>query len=212
MPAVGMRLIATAYTPEQFPRPDTLEIVFAGRSNVGKSMLLNQLALGQKRTGGRDRARVSRKPGCTRSVNFYDFWPEARLVDLPGYGYADMPAAGRQSLARLVDAYFSRRRDIAAIVLVLDARLPLQPLDRQMLTWGGHFHYFHLLAMNKCDKLSRSAVAQRRCELASELSEAGFAFEVIPISAATGFGVPDLVRRLREAIHNHSKGVGDDAV
>jgi GTP-binding protein len=135
------------------PAPGPLEIAFAGRSNVGKSSAINALA------GRAGLARTSRTPGRTQTINFYDLGEDARLVDLPGYGYARVPREMRTQWRSLVGAYFSAPRALAAVVLVMDARHPLTPLDVQFVAWlGENAAAPRLLALlTKADKLSRAA-------------------------------------------------------
>jgi GTP-binding protein len=124
------------------------EIAFAGRSNVGKSSAINAL------TGRKALARTSKTPGRTQTINFYAVGDWARLVDLPGYGYARVPQALREQWQRLVGAYLGARTTLRGIVVVMDARHPLTPLDRQLLAWLGDARCHVLLA--KAYKLSRA--------------------------------------------------------
>ena len=127
------------------------EIAFAGRSNVGKSSAINALA-GRKRL-----ARISKTPGRTQTINFYDLGEHARLVDLPGYGYARVSQSLRAQWAELVGAYLRSRSALAGVVVVMDARHPLTPLDVQLLDWLGGIRT--LLLLSKADKLSRAEQA-----------------------------------------------------
>jgi GTP-binding protein len=201
MPAAEFKLLHTAYTPDQFPEPGDREIVLAGRSNVGKSSLLNRLAGLTTRDVRKTAAKISSRPGCTRSINFYQFWNKVLLVDLPGFGYAHASLAQRRALGELVDAYLDHRPTIACVLHVVDARLPLQAIDKKMLEWGKHFGYFHLLALNKCDKLSRIELEKQKKLFRQEvLAAAGQETPMIAVSAKTGLGLPELARALREAV------------
>ena len=133
--------------------PGPPEVAFAGRSNVGKSSAINALL------GRRALARTSKTPGRTQTINFYGLGKEgeeshARLVDLPGYGFARAPQALRAQWKTLVDAYLSSRPTLAGIVVIMDARHPFTPLDRQLLEWLGSAR--RLLLLSKADKLSRA--------------------------------------------------------
>ena len=132
-----------------FPPAGPAEIAFAGRSNVGKSSALNALV------GRRSLARASKTPGRTQTLNFYALGESARLVDLPGYGYARVPQATRAQWRELVGAYLGSARTLAGVVLVMDARHPLTPLDEQLIAWLGEQRLLALLT--KADKVSRSA-------------------------------------------------------
>ncbi|NTV51650.1 MAG: ribosome biogenesis GTP-binding protein YsxC [Candidatus Firestonebacteria bacterium] len=195
------KLLYTAYAPDQFPQPREREIVLVGRSNVGKSSLLNRLAGLTARDARKVSARISSQPGCTRSINFYQFWENVLLVDLPGFGYAHMSLAQRRALGQLVDAYLDKRPSIACVLHVVDARLPLQAIDKKMLAWGKHFGYFHLLALNKCDKLSRIELEKQKKKFRGDILEAADReTPMIAVSAKTGLGLADLARALRAAM------------
>ena len=131
------------------PPPGPPEIAFAGRSNVGKSSAINALA------GRRALARTSKTPGRTQTINFYALGERARLVDLPGYGYARVPQSMREEWRALVDGYLRAARMVVGVVLVMDARHPLTPLDEQLFAWLGQHRLLALLT--KADKLSRRA-------------------------------------------------------
>jgi GTP-binding protein len=141
-------LRAVARVPELLP-PGPPEIAFAGRSNVGKSSALNALV------GRKALARTSKTPGRTQTINFYALGEAARLVDLPGYGYARVPQSMRAQWRELVGAYLNSATKLVGIVVVMDARHPLTPLDLQLIEWLGDRPLLALL--NKADKLSRNA-------------------------------------------------------
>lgn len=146
--------------PAELPQPGPPEIAFAGRSNVGKSSAINAL-LGRRRL-----AFTSKTPGRTQTINFYDIG-EARLVDLPGYGYARVPQAVRAQWKELVGAYLSSRPSLAGVVVIMDARHPLTALDQQLLDWLGDTRKLVILA--KADKLSRAEQAALRKKLGDAL-------------------------------------------
>ncbi len=139
--------LRAAGRPADLLPPGRPEIAFAGRSNVGKSSAINAL------TGRRGLARTSKTPGRTQTINLFDLGDSARLADLPGYGFARVSKAMREQWAQLVEAYLRERPSLAAVVVVMDARHPLTPLDTQLLKWlDGH----RVLALlSKADKLSR---------------------------------------------------------
>jgi len=134
------------------PPPGPPEIAFAGRSNVGKSSAINALA------NRRALARTSKTPGRTQTINFYTLGDEARLVDLPGYGYARVPQSMRAQWRELVGAYLGAAHALVGIVLLMDARHPLTPLDLQLIEWLGERRL--LVLLSKADKLSRGAQGQ----------------------------------------------------
>jgi GTP-binding protein len=143
--------LAAAGRLADMPPPGPPELVFAGRSNVGKSSAINAL-LGRRRL-----AYTSKTPGRTQTINFYELGGGARLVDFPGYGYARVPRPLREQWEQLVGAYLGEGRPLAGIVVVMDARHPLTPLDRQLLDWLGDARA--LLLLSKADKLSRAEQA-----------------------------------------------------
>ena len=132
--------------PGDFPPPGPPEVAFAGRSNVGKSSAINAI-LGRKGL-----ARTSKTPGRTQTINFYELGDGARLVDLPGYGYARVPQPMREQWKALVGTYLESRMP-AAVVVIMDARHPATDLDRQLLAWLGEHRV--LVLLSKADKLSR---------------------------------------------------------
>src|SRR5262245_59288964 len=138
--------LAAAGRPADLPPPGPPEVVFAGRSNVGKSSAINAL-LGRKGL-----ARTSKTPGRTQTINFYELGGGERLVDLPGYGYARVPQAVREQWKTLVGAYLESRQPVA-VVVVMDARHPNTDLDAQLLAWLGEQRT--LVLLSKADKLSR---------------------------------------------------------
>lgn len=138
------------------------EIAFAGRSNAGKSSAINTLA-------GRKAAFVSKTPGRTQLINFFRIDDGNYLVDLPGYGYAKVPEAVRRHWQQSLSDYLQTRASLVGLVLIMDARHPLTPLDRQMIEWfaptGRHIH----ILLTKADKLTRSEAAKTLQAVRKEL-------------------------------------------
>ena len=177
----------SAHQLTQLPDDTGKEIVFAGRSNAGKSSVINALAR-QKSL-----ARTSKAPGRTRQINFFDVGADMRLVDLPGYGYARAPDSLRQHWGQLINAYLERRRCLAGLVLIVDIRRCLTELDRQMLDWCENKAMPVHVLLNKADKLSRSAAGQSLITVENSLKEnAG----VQLFSAAKKHGLEELCRVL----------------
>lgn len=177
-------------SPAQLPSEGPPEIAFAGRSNVGKSSAINALL------GRRSLARTSKTPGRTQTLNFYAVGEQARFVDLPGYGFARVPLELRAQWRSLVGAYLDSRTTLRAVVLVMDARHPLTPLDLQLVDWLQGAPLVVLLA--KADKLSRSEQARTRRAACARLPQA----RVELFSSTTRQGVAevrDLLQQLLEA-------------
>jgi GTP-binding protein len=154
---------ASAATLAQLP-PSRCEVAFAGRSNAGKSSAINTLARHNRL------AFVSKTPGRTQLINFFALGEERFIVDLPGYGYAKVPPEMRARWERVLSAYLQTRESLAGLVLIMDARHPLTPLDRQMLDWftprGLPVH----ILLTKADKLSRGVANKTLQSVRSELN------------------------------------------
>jgi GTP-binding protein len=148
--------------PADLPPPGAPEIALAGRSNVGKSSALNAL------TGRRALARVSKTPGRTQTINFYVLGEAGLLVDLPGYGYARVPLAMRAQWSELVGSYVRSRESLVGVVVLVDARHPLTPLDRQLIAWLGDARH-KLVLLTKADKLTRAVRQQTLRAVRAEL-------------------------------------------
>jgi GTP-binding protein len=144
--------LASSGGAADMPPPGPPEIAFAGRSNVGKSSAINAL-VGRKRL-----AFTSKTPGRTQTINFYQLGEDARLVDLPGYGFARVPQALREHWHALVSSYITSRDTLVGVVLIMDARHPLTPLDTQLIHFLGDVRLLALLA--KADKLTRAEQAK----------------------------------------------------
>ncbi|MCL2495741.1 MAG: ribosome biogenesis GTP-binding protein YihA/YsxC [Oscillospiraceae bacterium] len=179
-------------TSAQLP-PSTLpEIAFAGRSNVGKSSLLNCL-LRRKAL-----ARVSGTPGKTVTVNFYTDGA-VRLADLPGYGYAKRPKTELVRFAELMEGYFQSNRNIALVVQLIDMRHPPTKDDRTMLAFLRDTGIPFVIALTKRDKLRPMEYARRTEEIAGEEAFIG-ARQVIPFSSETGEGRSELIEQMEGAL------------
>lgn len=167
----------------QLPQDDTVEIAFAGRSNAGKSSALNTLC------GIRALARVSKTPGRTQLINLFTLQAPARLVDLPGYGFAKVPEPIRRQWGALVGGYIESRENLCGLVVMMDVRHPLTPLDRQMLDWArAHGRPVHIL-LTKSDKLGRGAAGNALAAVRRELQPYGESVSVQLFSALSGIGV-----------------------
>jgi GTP-binding protein len=184
--------VVTAASPDQFPKDGLPEIAFLGRSNVGKSSLLNVL------TATKNLARVSSTPGRTRWVNFFRYGNDLYLADLPGYGYAKVPEAMRVSWERLVTSYMVDRAPLALCLFLVDVRH--DPTDgdatlREFLEQNG---LRYALVATKADKLGRGEVNRRTAALARSVG-AG-AQGVVAVSAQTGAGVDELWRAIQAGL------------
>lgn len=152
---------------DKLPPEGAVEVAFVGRSNAGKSSAINTLA-------NRNRlAFVSKTPGRTQLINFFTLGDNRFLVDLPGYGFAGVPLAVKRHWEELLSTYVGKRASLAGLVLIMDARHPLKPLDRQMLGWfaptGKPVH----VLLTKADKLSRNDAIQTLSRVKRELDAMG---------------------------------------
>ena len=142
------RFVVSCARSGEFPATGLPEIAFVGRSNVGKSSLMNLLL-------GRRLVKVSRTPGKTQTLNFFEVNRVCYLVDVPGYGYARAPASVRAAWRGLIEAYLSDRPTLRAVVFVLDPRRPPTDLDQRMREWFDSFRMPMVFVATKCDQLSR---------------------------------------------------------
>lgn len=181
-------------TAEQLEASDLPEICFCGRSNVGKSSLINRV-LGRKSI-----ARVSSKPGKTVTVNFYrvgDF----RLVDLPGYGYAKVPFSEKSRWAELMESYFQSGRNIKMAFQLIDMRHPATEFDISMLDFMSQMEIPYTVILTKSDKLNKTETENRLSLIREELGVFAENTEIIPFSAQNNDGV----EKLRSVIENSLK-------
>ncbi|MCP5154772.1 MAG: YihA family ribosome biogenesis GTP-binding protein [Ectothiorhodospiraceae bacterium] len=172
------------------PPDEGAEVAFVGRSNVGKSSAINRLVDQVKL------ARVARTPGRTRALNFFDLDARRRLVDLPGYGYAKVPEAERRAWAGLVERYLRSRAALRGVVLLMDVRRPLTPLDQTLLDWAVEMAIPLHVVLTKSDKLSRGAAASALAATRRALARDGASLSVQLMSSLDGSGVDALRRQV----------------
>ncbi len=177
--------IASVGKLSELPPEGIPELVFAGRSNVGKSSAINALAR-RKRL-----AYFSKTPGRTQTINFYDLGGLARLVDLPGYGYARVPQSVRANWDALVGGYLRDRASLAGVVVIMDARHPFMPHDLGMLDWIAPLHLPLLVLLAKADKLSRAERKAARANAQRKLAESSARGDVLLFSSPSGEGVDE---------------------
>jgi GTP-binding protein len=146
-----IRFLLGAHQPKQFPDDAGTEVAIAGRSNAGKSSAINAIVARQ------GLARSSKTPGRTQQINFFELVPEQRLVDLPGYGFANVPIKIRQHWGVLLESYFEQRQSLCGVIVVMDSRHPLTDIDQDMLKLAASRLLRTHVLLTKADKLSRSA-------------------------------------------------------
>ena len=185
----------------QLPPDRGAEVAIAGRSNAGKSSAINAIC------GRRKLAFVSRTPGRTQLINFFELGRGQHLVDLPGYGYAKVPAAVRERWEALLGTYLRERRALRGLFMVMDARHPFTDLDRQMLDWFGITGRPVHVLMTKADKLTRQGAQRQLGETAEALAHTYPATTVQLFSSVTLLGLDEA----REALARLLRGVEGEA-
>ena len=183
--------VISSARPEQFPADGLPEVAFLGRSNVGKSSLLNALV------GRPGLAFTSSTPGRTQTINFYRIDGKQYFVDLPGYGYARVPRAMASDWKRLIENYLKTRESLKLCVLILDARRGWMEKDLELRAWLEFHKRRSLVIATKMDKLNRSEEEHGLRAIRKE------GVEPVPFSAATGRGVREIWQAISTTLHNH---------
>jgi len=179
--------VSGAASLESLPPVSLPEVAFAGRSNVGKSSLVNAL------TGRRTLARVSAKPGHTRQVNFFDLAGKLLLVDLPGYGFAQVSRSMKETWQDLASAYLRGRPTLKRVCLLIDSRHGVKEADRETMRNLDSAAVSYQLILTKTDQLTAADVPRAVAAAEAVARKHGAAHpEVLPTSSETGFGIPEL--------------------
>ena len=200
------RFERAAVQPEDEPKAPGPDVVFLGRSNVGKSSLINRLL------GVKNLARTSSRPGRTQSVNFYRVNESWFFVDLPGYGWARVPESVRRSWKPMVEGYLDRRRRrIALALLIVDSRHAATQLDLTMKGWLEAKEIKYVVAATKSDKLSASGRARADRALLEEFGASTVCKRPILVSAQTGRGIGELWRNIDTALDAWWERIGTDS-
>ena len=186
------KFLLSAMDPEQFPALDLPEIAFLGRSNVGKSSLLNAL-------GGEKAAKVSSTPGRTRAINFFLLLdekerPRLRFADLPGYGYAKISKSISAEWPKFIEPYLRERAMLRLCVCLVDSNVPPQPRDKQLFDWLRHVGRSFVVVATKIDRLSGNERTRNLAALRKGLE----VDEILPMSAKTGAGIKELWARIEK--------------
>lgn len=187
--------ITSAARLSQCPADEGREVAFCGRSNAGKSSAINYL------TGQNKLARTSKTPGRTQLINFFQLSDSARLVDLPGYGYAKVPSKMRDAWHENIDIYLRNRNSLAGVVLVMDIRHPLKEFDQMMLEWAFETSLPLHIILTKCDKLKRGAQNAVLFNVRNQLPDT---MSVQLYSSTHDIGRDELIRTLVSWLVDHS--------
>ena len=185
--ALPCRFVIGAARIDQAPDGALPEVGFGGRSNVGKSSLVNAL------TGRRTLAKTSNTPGRTQQLNFFDLGERLMLADLPGYGYAKAPKSNVDRWTRLVDLYLRGRVPLRRVLLLIDARHGIKDVDRRVMSMLDKAAVSYQVVLTKCDKLNAKPLEERIAATILELAKHGAAHpDVLATSTRTGAGIPEL--------------------
>jgi len=202
------RFVTSAADPEQFPPAGAPEIAFVGRSNVGKSSLINSLVGGKV-------AKTSNTPGRTQTINFFQIrrpgkpHPDFIFADLPGYGFARVPKEITARWARFINPYLENRESLVLCVLLVDVNIPPQELDLQLLEWLRHMHRNFIIAATKADRVSGN---QLRASVHRLIERMGVPIDqIIPFSAKARIGYDELWRAIKAAAGVEDPGTNDMA-
>jgi GTP-binding protein len=193
--------IKSAAKPGHYPPADFPEIAFAGRSNVGKSSLINVLV------NRKNLVRTSSTPGRTQLINFFAVNGQFSLVDLPGYGYARVPLAVKKEWGPMMETYLSTRPNLRGVVLIFDIRRTPVAQDRQMIDWLRSYDIPPLLVVTKCDKVSRNERARQAAVIADSLGvERG---ELTFFSTITREGKDEIWTRIERVLFPEQAAAGE---
>ncbi|MEO8840545.1 MAG: ribosome biogenesis GTP-binding protein YihA/YsxC [Kofleriaceae bacterium] len=188
---VSARFVTSAAAPEGFPPPTLPELAVVGRSNVGKSTLINALV------GNAGLARTSRTPGRTRLLNWFEIDKKFHLVDLPGYGYAEVNKDLRESWRPLIETYLGARTVLAGVLLLIDVRRGVQEEELDFIPWLAERAVPVVVALTKADKLPKH---KRTLEVMKAKKELGLKRDPIAVSAQSGDGVAQVWQGLAKII------------
>ena len=182
--------LLSATQTKQLPTDEGYEVAFAGYSNVGKSSVLNIV------TQQKQLARISKQPGRTQAINVFVCDPQRRIIDLPGYGYAKVARHIKQGWGDLLAQYFDKRQCLRGLILIMDIRHPLKPLDVSLIQWVGQTELALHILLNKSDKLSRRAATNALKKIAGQLKNLNGQASVQLFSAKTRSGQETLWQKL----------------
>jgi len=193
----NVELEHVAVRPEQYPDNRMPEIAFAGKSNVGKSSLINTMI------NRKSLARTSQTPGKTRTINFYNVEDMVYFVDLPGYGFARAPEAEKQKWGKMIEKYLTQRQELCSIIMLVDIRHKPGENDVQMYEWLKYYGYDIIIAATKHDKLKRSQVrgAVDTIKEAFKLRENDM---LIPFSSETNEGREVLWNIIKDKVEEYT--------
>lgn len=186
------RFLKSIKNAADYPHTGLPEIAICGRSNVGKSSLINML------TGNYGIAKTSSTPGKTRLVNFFVINEAFILVDLPGYGYAGVSKSEKQSWTGMVEGYFSAAENIRALLVLIDIRREPNEYDIDLLNWAAHYGYRVIIAATKADQVPKSRRPDRIAEIRKVFS--GIDYTIVPVSSLKKTGREELIEEINKVL------------
>ena len=192
MKILSANFVKSAVEPSHYPAGALPEIAFAGKSNVGKSSMINVLS---QRRG---LAKTSNSPGRTQLINFFNINDQISFVDLPGYGYAKVPEAVRKNWGPMVETYLKERRELCLVIFILDIRRDPDINDIKMFRWFDYYRIPYLLALTKIDKISKNQTINRRRVILDSFTRP--ALTTVLFSAKTGAGREELWGEVKKFI------------
>lgn len=195
-----LELEAVTGKPSQYPEEGLIEIALAGRSNVGKSSLINTLV------NRKNFARTSGQPGKTQTINFYKINEEFRIVDLPGYGYAKVSMTDRQKWANMIEKYLTSRQSLKEIILLLDIRHEPGEHDKMMYDWIKSFGYKGYIIATKADKISKGQW-QKHISIIKKKLEVTSTDLIIPFSASKKLNVDKVWDTIESMLELHEENI-----
>ncbi len=182
--------IKSAVYPKDYPEHDLPEVAFIGRSNVGKSSMINALV------NRKNLVKVGSKPGKTRLINFFNIDGRLCFVDLPGYGYARVSKTERQNWSKMIELYLKERTNLKACVLILDIRRVPSNEDKQMFEWLLYYNITPIVVATKCDKLSNNQIVKQLKIIKDELAYKN----ILKFSAITKKGLTEVWDEIEQKI------------
>jgi GTP-binding protein len=185
--------VGSFFKLEQMPKDRKPQIAFAGRSNVGKSSLLNKLVSRKKL------AKVSQTPGKTRAINFFDINDAFYMVDLPGYGYAKVSKSEQASWGKMIEEYLMQCEQLIGLVLLIDCRREPTPEDLELIDWLAQRGLPAMIVITKTDKLTRDKTNRRVAAIEKELGAS-----VMPFSTVTCVGKKELVASINDLLNEEN--------
>lgn len=196
MKITSAEFINSIYDLRTLPKSVLSEFVFVGRSNVGKSSLINKIC------NKKSLAKIGSVPGKTRQLNYFLINEEFYLVDLPGYGYAKVPEQIRAGWRKLVEEYISERQNVNLVFVLIDARHEPTYLDELMVSWLEYYEIPYTIVLTKADKISKNKMEKQIYRSSKIVNNDDLCRDYIPFSIVTGEGKTEILHLIQEALDN----------